>query len=103
VRPGSAGARRWTRAASLARRLDPYRHPWRYGLAVALIAGSLVPLLDLAVLLVNGTAGAANLVQLALDAPMLIGAEAAAVLLGYATLGGYLGLRPTGRRAGQAS
>jgi hypothetical protein len=103
VRPGSAGAPRWTRAASLARRLDPYRHPWRYGLVVALIAGCLVPLLDFAVLLINGAANASNLVQLALDTPLLIGAEAAAAFLGYATLGGYLGLRPTGRRAGQAS
>jgi hypothetical protein len=81
-------------AVGLLRRCDPGEHPWRYGLLVALLAGSLVPMLDLTVLALQGKLGGSRLTDLALSAPALILFEATLVLLGFAALGSYLGLRP---------
>jgi len=68
--------------------IDPRRHPWRFALALSLTAGLLLyvaqfqegrpPSLPVGLLL----------------AGIFIGAECAATLLGFALLGGYLGLRP---------
>jgi hypothetical protein len=73
---------------------DPQEHPWRFATLIALLAGSAVPALNLAVLTLTGKLDS-QLGQLATTAPALITVEAALVLAGYATLGRYLGLRPT--------
>ena len=77
------------------RPFDPQEHPWRYGTLVALLAGSCVPLLALAVLIIKGQLNGAQLLDLAMIAPALIAFEAALALSGYALLGRFLGLRPT--------
>lgn len=74
---------------------DPQHHPWRFATLIALLAGSAVPALNLAVLTLTGKLDDPQLGQLATSAPALITVEAALVLAGYATLGRYLGLRPT--------
>jgi hypothetical protein len=93
VRP--APRRHWVGpwAAHLARALDPSRHPWRYAAAVALLAGLMVPIQGVVVLVAQGRAGASQLGQLALYAPLMVAFEAVLLLAGYATLGRYLGLR----------
>jgi hypothetical protein len=78
----------------LLRPFDPREHPWRYATLIALLAGGLVPVLDLVVLAARGQLNASQLGDLAISAPALIAFEASLVLLGYATLGAYLGLRP---------
>jgi hypothetical protein len=84
-------------AARALRPLDPRDHPWRYASAVALLAGCLVPALDLLVLVAKGELYGSQLSTLAVSAPVLIVFEATLVLLGFATLGRYLGLRPSAR------
>jgi hypothetical protein len=79
-------------------RLDPAMHEWRFAVVVALAAGVCVPLLALAVLLINGDPGGLALDQapmIAAEASLLIAFEGACVLGGYLTLGRFLGLRPT--------
>lgn len=78
------------------RAFDPQHHSWRFATLIALLAGSAVPALNLAVLTLTGKLNDAQVGQLATSAPALIAVEAALVLTGYATLGRYLGLRPTG-------
>ena len=87
------------RAARVARRFDPREHPWRYATLIALLAGSLVPVLGLFVLIAKGRLYGSQLADLALSSPALIAFEGGLVLLGYATLGRYLGLRPTSPRS----
>jgi hypothetical protein len=86
------------RALSL---LDPSERPWRYGCAVALLAGVAIPLLDGVVLVVKGQLDGRQLTDLAATAPLLIAIEASLVISGYAILGRYLGLRPAGRRSAE--
>ncbi len=76
-------------------RFDPQQYPWRYACAIGLPAGAAIPLLDLAVLIGSGALNGPNLSDLARTAPALIAIETGLVLAGFATLDGYLGLRPT--------
>ena len=73
-----------------ARWLDLRRHPWRFGLTVALAAG-------LAFAAVHGlTEGGPSLRHLPLEllgGTLITAIEAAAALLGFALLGNYLGIR----------
>ena len=87
-------ARSWAVLRGL-RAFDPQDHPWRFATLIALLAGSAVPALDLAVLILTGKIAEPQLGQLASSALALITVEAALVLSGYAILGRYLGLRPT--------
>ena len=80
------------------RAFDPQAHPWRFATLIALLAGSAIPALNLFVLTLTGKLEDPQLGQLAASAPALIAIEAALVLTGYATLGRYLGLRPTRTR-----
>ena len=77
------------------RAFDPQDHPWRFATLIALLAGSAVPALNLAVLILTGRLDDPQLGQLATSAPALITVEVALVLTGYVTLGRSLGLRPT--------
>lgn len=77
------------------RAFDPWRHPWRYGVLIALLVGCAVPAVNLAVLMVTGQLDSAQLGQLAASTPALITIEAGLVLVGFAALGPYLGLRPS--------
>jgi hypothetical protein len=82
-------------ASRVLRPFDPREHPWRYGSLVALLAGSCVPLLALAVLIIKGQLTGSQLLDLAIISPALITFEATLALSGYALLGRYLGLRRT--------
>lgn len=75
------------------RAFDPRDHPWRYARLIAALAGGAIPLLNLATLTLTGQLLASQLKQLAASAPVLMAIEAALVLIGYAALGPYLGLR----------
>lgn len=68
-------------------RLDPRRHPWRFAAALSLLAG--VGLF--AAQLQEGLPP--NLAIGLLLAVIFIGGETSAALLGFALLGGFLGLR----------
>ncbi len=93
-RAAAAWAGRWVEGFSSDRLfarlgwVDPRRHPWRFALALSLLAGlglfaahlreGLPPSLRIGLLL----------------AGFFIGGESLAVMLGFVILGGFLGLRP---------
>jgi hypothetical protein len=68
--------------------LDPRRHPWRFASVLGLLIGVLLVLAQLQ----EGLPP--NLKTGLLVAAIFIGTEFVAVLVGFALLGGYLGLRP---------
>ncbi len=70
--------------------IDPRRHPWRFVGALGLLAGVLLVLAQL------GEGLPPSLEAGLLLACIFIGGELAAALLGFALLGGYLGLRAPG-------
>lgn len=91
-----AAASLWARASWIRRSCDPTRRPWGFALLLAICAGLLVLALALLTAVVRGdlTAPSAGAVgQATFIATLMVGFEATLVLLGYATLGRYLGLR----------
>jgi len=90
---------RWSVAARVLRRVgkrfDPSAHPWRYGALIALLAGTAISFLQLAVLMLKADLQAPHLAQLASAVLLMITIEATLVLAGYATIGRFLGLRRT--------
>jgi len=72
--------------------LYPRVHPWRFAIAAGVFSGALVTLAQLREGLPPSLASG-----LAVGAIFIFG-ELAAVLAGFALLGGYLGLRPPIRR-----
>lgn len=69
--------------------IDPRRHPWRFAVALGLLAGLSLMLAQLSEGLPPSLSAALLLTAI------FIGAETAAILAGFAALGGFLGLRPT--------
>ena len=74
--------------------IDPRRHPWRFAASLGLLAG-------LGLILVQLQEGLPpDLLSGMLLVAIFLSVELLATLLGFAVLGGYLGLRPSFRRRG---
>jgi hypothetical protein len=72
--------------------LDPRLHPWRFTAAAGLVVGAAVYVAQL-------REGLPSEWGIALEmGTLFIGGELVATILGFAMLGGYLGLRPASRR-----